>query len=155
MSADYSPGRRSWHIPRSTKASACRPSTGSRPAWRSLTGRTTSLPEVPGTARGPWASRRHYLTYAYHRYAIERESGFRDSANAVLEGLYDEVLGRWGPYSPRPRPGLALLRAAFGTLWRVAGDRGPAAPVSVESVQATGPAPPVSDSVRLRHARPG
>ena len=107
------------------------------------------------TARGPWASRRHYLTYAYHRYAIEREGGFRDSANAVLEGLYDAVVGRWGPYSPRRRPGLAPVRAAVGTLWRVAGNRGPAAPAPVEPVRATGPAPPVSDSARLRHARPG
>ena len=107
------------------------------------------------TARGPWASRVHYLTYIYHRYALEREGGFRDSAAAVVEGLYDAVLGRWGPYSPRRRPGLVLLRAAFGTLWRVAGDRTPAAPAPVEPARPAGPAPPLSDSARLRHARPG
>ncbi len=93
------------------------------------------------TARGPWASRRHYLRYAYDRYSIEREGGFRDSADAILEGLYDALTGRWGPYSARRRPGLALLRLAFGSAWRVAGGHAPP--------------PPAADPARLRHARPG
>ena len=93
------------------------------------------------TARGPWASRRHYLRYAYDRYALEREGGFRDSANAVLEGLYDALAGRWGPYPARRRPGLSLLRLAFGTAWRVAAARTPA--------------PTAPDPARPSHARPG
>ena len=106
------------------------------------------------TARGPYSSGRHYLRYAYHRYAIEREGGFRDSAEAVVEGLYDALAGRWGPYSPRRRPGLALLRLAFGAAWRLAGDR-PPAPAPPAAAPVAGPAPPAPDSARLLRARTG
>ena len=92
------------------------------------------------TARGPWESRRHYLTYAYHRYAVEREGGFRDSADAVLEGLYDAMTDRWGPHLARRRPGLSLLRLAFGSAWRAAGGRAPKS------------APPAPDPARPRRA---
>ena len=100
------------------------------------------------TARGPWSSRRHYLMYAYHRYAIEREGGFRDSADAILEGLYDALTGCWGPPAARRRPGLSLFRLAFGLVWRVAGGHAPA------PVAAAAPAPPAPDSARRHHARP-
>ena len=103
------------------------------------------------TARGPWASRRHYLMYAYHRYAIEREGGFRDSADAILEGLYDAMTGRWGPHSARRRPGLSLLRLAFGSAWRVAGGHAPR-PVPGP---VPGLAPPAPDPARPRHAGAG
>ena len=108
------------------------------------------------TGRGPWASRGHYLRYAYHRYALEREGGFPDSAAAVIEGLYDALAGRWGPYAARRRPGLALLRLAFGTAWRLAGGRArpPAAPAAL-APSAVGPAPPAPDSARFRRARTG
>ncbi len=74
----------------------------------------------PGT-RGTLRSLAHHLRYAYHRYAIEREAGFADSANAVVEGLYDALRGRYGPYPTRPRPGLGLLRRAFAAAWRWSG----------------------------------
>lgn len=66
----------------------------------------------------------HHLRYAYHRYALEREGGFLDPADAVLEGLYDAAAGRWGAYpGPGRRPGLELLRAAVGGAWRLFGGR--------------------------------
>ena len=77
--------------------------------------------QIKGT-RGVLRSLFHHLRYAYHRYAIERESGFTDSANAVLEGLYDALRGKYGAYVAYNRYGLALLRWTFGTCWRIKGD---------------------------------
>lgn len=66
----------------------------------------------------------HYLRYAYHRYALERESGFDVPANAVVDGLYDALLGRWGGYRPPGgRPGVAFLQAAFAGAWRLSGGK--------------------------------
>jgi GT2 family glycosyltransferase len=74
-------------------------------------------------ARGVARSLAHHLRYAYHRYAIEREHGFDDSATAVVEGLYDAAVGRYGPYPLRSRPGLGLVRRAFAGVWAVTGRR--------------------------------
>jgi GT2 family glycosyltransferase len=63
--------------------------------------------------RGRWASRRHLFSYAVHRYRGEIADGERESARAVVEGLYDGLLGRGSAYQDRWRPGLGLLRAAF------------------------------------------
>ncbi|QEL21023.1 glycosyltransferase family 2 protein [Limnoglobus roseus] len=71
------------------------------------------------TARRFLKGFRHYLGYAFHRYAHERGRGFRDSADAVLEGVYDGLTGRYGPRQDRWRPGLGLLRMAAGLVWRV------------------------------------
>ncbi len=57
---------------------------------------------VPG--RGAWSSRLQYLKYVYYRYAIEREQGQANAADAVLEGAYDALTGRYGPMAPRPGP---------------------------------------------------
>ena len=65
----------------------------------------------------------HYLRHMYHRYSIEREAGFPVSAEGVVEGLYDGLIGRYGPRSDRPRPGLGILRAMFATGWRAKGGR--------------------------------
>ncbi len=81
----------------------------------------------PG-GRGVTASAWHHLRYSFHRYAIERDGGFPDSAEAVVEGLYDATAGRWGPHSVRPRPGLGLLRAAFRLAHRVSPKGKPAPP---------------------------
>ncbi|MDZ4817759.1 MAG: glycosyltransferase family 2 protein [Planctomycetota bacterium] len=52
-----------------------------------------------------------YYKYAYHRYCIELEHGKRDSAEAVLEGVYDAWTKHFGgPVPPRRRRGLAALR---------------------------------------------
>jgi hypothetical protein len=72
----------------------------------------------PG-ARGRVAGFRHFLGYAYHRYAHEREAGQHDAANAVLEGLYDGLTGRFGVYRTRWRPGLWFLRSLVGGVWKL------------------------------------
>lgn len=70
-------------------------------------------------SRGKLRSFGHHLRYAWHRYSAEREGGFRESADAVVEGLYDGVTGGYGPYRRRPRPGVGVLRSAFAAAWRV------------------------------------
>ncbi|MGL6095218.1 MAG: hypothetical protein ACRC7O_05365, partial [Fimbriiglobus sp.] len=65
----------------------------------------------------------HHRQYAYHRYAIERESGFPASAAAVVDGMYDAAVGRYGPYTADPRPGVGVLRWAFDRAWRWSGGR--------------------------------
>jgi GT2 family glycosyltransferase len=67
--------------------------------------------------RGPWRSRLEYLKYVYYRYAIERQAGQADAADAVLEGAWDAIAGRYGPYAPGPRRAVPLMRARF-ELWR-------------------------------------
>lgn len=67
-------------------------------------------------SRGRFASFRHYFGYARHRYAHERANGQRDAANAVVEGFYDGLLGRSGPYRSGWRPGCGLLRIIFAGL---------------------------------------
>ncbi len=71
---------------------------------------------LPG-GRGPAGSRWEFLKYSYYRYALEREAGCADAADAVLEGLCDAFARRYGPYAPRRRPALPLLRGAFEA-WR-------------------------------------
>jgi len=70
----------------------------------------------PG-GRGPLRSRWEFLKYSYYRYAIERDAGQADAADAVLEGLCDALARYYGPYADRPRPALPLLRGAFEA-WR-------------------------------------
>jgi hypothetical protein len=70
----------------------------------------------PG-GRGPARSRWEFLKYTYYRYAIERDSGHGDSADAVLEGLCDALSRYFGPYVPRRRSVLPILRRAF-EVWR-------------------------------------
>jgi GT2 family glycosyltransferase len=77
--------------------------------------------------RGAARSFFEYLRYSYHRYTVEREAGQADAAAAVLEGLYDGLARRFGPFAPAARPGLALLRLAFdllGAVRRLAGRKG-------------------------------
>jgi GT2 family glycosyltransferase len=74
-------------------------------------------------ARGWISSRVHHWKYSYYRYAIERENGFDDSAEAVIEGLYDGLRGHWGGHVKRSRYGLAWLRWLFGFAWRLRGKR--------------------------------
>ena len=40
-----------------------------------------------------------------YRYALEREAGQADAADAVVQGLYDALVGRFGPFRARPRLG--------------------------------------------------
>lgn len=55
----------------------------------------------------------HYLRYAYHRYCHEREACQPDAADAVLEGLTDAATRRFGPYTPRTRWSVPVVRAVF------------------------------------------
>ncbi len=59
-----------------------------------------------------------YLKYTYNRYALEREAGQADTADAVVQGLYDALARRFGPFRAGPRLGMSLMRSAFET-WRV------------------------------------
>ncbi len=70
----------------------------------------------PG-GRGPVRSRWEFLKYSYYRYAIERDAGHADAADAVLEGLCDALSRYYGPYESRPRPVLSLVRGVFEA-WR-------------------------------------
>ena len=71
------------------------------------------------TARKPIPAIVHYLKYIFHRYAHEKDGGFDKSANAVLEGLYDGLRRRRGPYPPGWRPGLFALRGMAYLAWRL------------------------------------
>ncbi len=73
--------------------------------------------------RGWIGSFLYYLRYSYHRYAHERESGFPDSAEGVLEGVYDATVGRYGAYRPAPRYGLGTIRALAQLVWWLKGER--------------------------------
>jgi GT2 family glycosyltransferase len=66
-------------------------------------------PERRRPLRAYW----EYLKYVYYRYSVEREHGKDRAADGVLEGVYDALAGRFGPYVPGPRPGLSQLRALF------------------------------------------
>ncbi|MGL4419397.1 MAG: glycosyltransferase family 2 protein, partial [Gemmataceae bacterium] len=70
----------------------------------------------PG-ARSRLAGWKAYALYVYYRYAHERESGTPISAEAVLEGIYDGVVGRYGVKSERSRWGLWWLRRAVAVAW--------------------------------------
>ncbi len=61
----------------------------------------------------------HAWRYTLSRYALEREQGYRASADAVLAGLYDGVMGRYGPRSDRWRPGFSVMRGLIETLRRI------------------------------------
>jgi GT2 family glycosyltransferase len=69
--------------------------------------------------RGQLRSLWEYLKYAYYRYAIEREEGHTDSADAVVEGVHDALTRRFGPFRAGSRPAMPLLRGVF-EVWRAA-----------------------------------
>lgn len=69
--------------------------------------------------RGTWNGKLHAWRYAFSRYALEREKGFADSADAVLEGLYDASVRRFGPRRDGRRPGFKLFRRLIGLAWRL------------------------------------
>lgn len=67
--------------------------------------------------RRPMHSLWEYLKYAYHRYALEREAGRADSAEAVVQGVHDALARRFGPFRAGPRPAVPLLCGVFEA-WR-------------------------------------
>jgi GT2 family glycosyltransferase len=73
--------------------------------WKHLEsqpGRRTALP-----------SYFQYLKYIYYRFSIEREQGEEKAADAVLSGLCDALLGRFGPQRPPAKFALAASRLIF------------------------------------------
>jgi len=68
--------------------------------------------------RGAWRSRLEYLKYVYYRYALEREEGQADAADAVLEGVCDTLVRRYGAYAAGPRPALPFVRGLFDFWFR-------------------------------------
>ena len=75
------------------------------------------------TARSFGKGFRHYISYAFYRYGLERETGQRDSADAILEGIYDGVTGRYGPYQSRFRLGFWFLRKFASAVWTMKGGK--------------------------------
>ncbi|HVS40427.1 MAG TPA: glycosyltransferase family 2 protein [Gemmataceae bacterium] len=67
--------------------------------------------------RGVFRSYWEYLKYAYYRYALEREAGHGDAADAVVEGVHDALTRRFGPHRVGSRPAFHLLRGVFES-WR-------------------------------------
>ena len=71
------------------------------------------------TERSKLSSYSHYLRYAYHRYCHEREDGHPDAGIAVLEGLADAAMRRYGPYEKRSRWAVPALHCLFETVRRL------------------------------------
>jgi GT2 family glycosyltransferase len=61
-------------------------------------------------ARDSWVM---YVKYVYYRYCVELEAGQPDAAQAVLEGVHDGLLGRFGGFAPRRRVLMPLLTGLF------------------------------------------
>lgn len=85
-----------------------------------LLSRHPALRGKPGGGLLPYVS---YLRYAYHRYCHEREDGQCDSADAVLEGLVDLALRRFGPHRRRQRWPVPVLRFVFESARRLTSTR--------------------------------
>lgn len=73
--------------------------------------------------KSPFRSRWQYLKYVYYRYAIEREHGHSEAADAVLEGVCDALQGRFGGYARVRRPCVPVLRGVFEAVRRWKGDQ--------------------------------
>ncbi len=54
--------------------------------------------------RPRWLTVVVYIKYMYYWYCWEREQGFSDSANGVIEGMHDGVIGRKGRYRAEAGP---------------------------------------------------
>lgn len=78
--------------------------------------------------RGRFASALMYARYMYHWYCTEREAGYDQSADAVIEGVWDGMLGRMGRYKDGRRMATRPVRAILEVLRRL--PRGGAAAVA-------------------------
>jgi GT2 family glycosyltransferase len=63
--------------------------------------------------RPRWRTVFVYLKYMYYWYCSEREQGFDDSANGVVEGIHDGMIGRKGRYEPKQARFILPLRLLF------------------------------------------
>lgn len=66
--------------------------------------------------RSVLASYRAYFNYVFYRHAIELENGCIEAADAVIDGVYDGIVSRFGRYQQQSRRvGAGLLRLLFAT----------------------------------------
>jgi hypothetical protein len=77
-------------------------------------------PVIGPTPRGVWWK---YLKHVYFMYSLHRDRKNLAAANAVLEGLSDALLHRYGPLQPRRRPLVPLLRPLFEMKRRISFSR--------------------------------
>ncbi len=68
---------------------------------------------LPGPRRGRLAWPLRYLKYVYARYEMSTLAGDSETAAAVLEGVCDALLRRFGPRRDAPRPGMGVLKSLF------------------------------------------
>jgi hypothetical protein len=73
------------------------------------------------TGRNRLQSMSAYWRYVYYRYCLEMENSAPDAANAVVEGVYDSLCGRFGPLGKPRRRFAPLLKSAFETVrqWKI------------------------------------
>ena len=55
----------------------------------------------------------HYFKYCFYRYSVEQEAAKPAAARAVVDGVYDAMSGRVGPFREGRRAGSSLIAAAF------------------------------------------
>jgi hypothetical protein len=67
-------------------------------------------PVIGPTRRSVWWK---YWKHVYFMYCLHRDRGNPAAATAVLEGLSDALLHRYGPLQARRRPLVPLLRPLF------------------------------------------
>ena len=72
---------------------------------------------VPYALPSSWRWHLEYLKHVYYRYCVERDAGRNETAQAVLEGIWDACTGCFGRYVQRKRPGVRALRWLF-EWWR-------------------------------------
>ena len=106
-----------WH-----KGSATFKTTGKRSARYYDARNLLYVLRKHGGARGHGRSRigsaAMYARYMYYWYCTESEGGHDQSANAVIEGIWDGLVGRHGRYEDRRRPLVGPIRLAFEILRR-------------------------------------
>ena len=66
-----------------------------------------------GRSRGFASTVPHYFKYCFYRYCVEQEADKPAAARAVVDGVYDALRGRTGPFGTGRRPGGGLISAAF------------------------------------------
>ncbi len=72
-----------------------------------------------GTSRSFATSVKHYFLYCFYRYEIERDADKTAAADAVVFGVWDGLMGRFGPYPAQPSTSARAVRGIFALGWRL------------------------------------